>query len=183
MYIVIMTTITSSAASPQAELYALIREVRRLFHRLANATDRLHRGLKVKTAQRAILEELVEREERSVPELARAKGVTRQHVQVVANELLSAGLIEARVNPAHQRSQLLAPTSAGRQLFEAMRSREERLLQAVVERLPARRLSPLAATLRQIGDAVDESLARWADERTTGGPAPRADRGARRRGR
>ena len=180
-YVVIMTVELSSAGSPSvADLYAVIREVRRLFHRLANATDRLHREQRVTAAQRAILEELVELGDRSVPDLARAKGVTRQHVQVMANELLSFGLAAARANPAHRRSPLLYPTQAGRRVFEAMRSRENRLLQAVVERLPSGRLSGVAAILREIGDAVDEGLDRSPDRREPGHPSAGAHRKPRR---
>ena len=158
-YVVIMTRrLTSWPASDADELYAVIREVRRLFHRLANATHLLHQDLGVSTAQRAILEELADTGDRSVPDLARRKGVSRQHVQVVANELESAGLVEGVPNPAHQRSPLLRPTQAGQRTFDEMRSRENRLLEAVVMKLTSPHLPRVAHTLREIGDAVESCV-------------------------
>jgi DNA-binding MarR family transcriptional regulator len=158
-YIVSMTVrLPRTPGSDRDALYQVIREVRRLFHRLANATDRLHADFKVSAAQRAVLESLAEDGQRAVPGLARSKGVTRQHIQVIANELQSLGLIEAHANPAHQRSPLLNLTEAGSRTFSLMRSREAHLLEAVVKGLAVPRLTQVARTLRDIGDAVDERL-------------------------
>jgi DNA-binding MarR family transcriptional regulator len=139
-------------------LYQVIREVRRLFHRLANATDRLHADLKISAAQRAVLEALADGGRSTVPDLARSKGVTRQHIQVIANDLQSAGLVEVHSNPAHQRSPLMDLTESGRRTFASMRSREARLLEAVVAGLAEPRLAQVARTLRKIGEVVDERL-------------------------
>jgi len=49
----------------------------------------------------------------TVPQLARARPVTRQHIQTLANELADQGLIEFIDNPAHKRSKLLAVTPIG----------------------------------------------------------------------
>lgn len=139
-------------------LYQVIREVRRLFHRLANATDRLHADIGVTTAQRAILEALADAGRQAVPELARMKGVTRQHVQVIANDLVAAGLVTARPNPAHRTSVLLELSDRGRHTFTTMRSREEKLLGTVVGRLDVTHLKLVAKTLNDLGEAVDERL-------------------------
>lgn len=52
---------------------------------------------------------------RSVAEVARDIGVTRQSVQRVADLLVNRGLAAYEPNPAHRRAQLLTPTAAGRQ--------------------------------------------------------------------
>jgi DNA-binding MarR family transcriptional regulator len=52
-------------------------------------------------------------EPRSVAEIARRMGMTRQGVQRVADLLVERGLAEYRENPAHRRAKLLAPTEAG----------------------------------------------------------------------
>jgi DNA-binding MarR family transcriptional regulator len=52
-------------------------------------------------------------EPRSVAEVARRMGMTRQGVQRVADLLVDRGLAEYRDNPAHRRAKLLAPTEAG----------------------------------------------------------------------
>ena len=50
---------------------------------------------------------------RSVADIGRQMGVTRQGVQRVADLLVRRGLAEYRPNPAHQRAKLLACTESG----------------------------------------------------------------------
>ena len=50
---------------------------------------------------------------RSVAEIGRLMGMTRQGVQRVADLLVARHLAEYRRNPAHQRAKLLACTEAG----------------------------------------------------------------------
>ena len=52
-------------------------------------------------------------EPRTVADVARRMGMTRQGVQRVADLLVERGLAEYRHNPAHRRAQLLACTEAG----------------------------------------------------------------------
>jgi DNA-binding MarR family transcriptional regulator len=52
-------------------------------------------------------------EPRSVAEIGRRMGMTRQGVQRVADLLVDRGLAEYRPNPAHKRAKLLACTEAG----------------------------------------------------------------------
>ena len=52
-------------------------------------------------------------EPRSVAEIGRRMGMTRQGVQRVADLLVEHGLAEYRPNPAHRRAKLLACTEAG----------------------------------------------------------------------
>lgn len=52
-------------------------------------------------------------EPRTVAEIARRMGMTRQGVQRIADLLTQRGLTEYRPNPAHRRAKLLACTEAG----------------------------------------------------------------------
>ena len=52
-------------------------------------------------------------EPRSVAEIGRRMGMTRQGVQRVADLLVERGLAEYRPNPSHRRAKLLACTEAG----------------------------------------------------------------------
>ncbi|RZQ66149.1 MarR family transcriptional regulator [Amycolatopsis suaedae] len=52
-------------------------------------------------------------EPRTVADIGRRMGMTRQGVQRVADLLVDRGLAEYRPNPAHQRAKLLACTEAG----------------------------------------------------------------------
>jgi DNA-binding MarR family transcriptional regulator len=52
-------------------------------------------------------------EPRTVADVARRMGMTRQGVQRIADVLVDRGLAEYRPNPAHRRAKLLACTEAG----------------------------------------------------------------------
>jgi DNA-binding MarR family transcriptional regulator len=58
----------------------------------------------------------------TVPQIARARPVSRQHIQTIANGLIAEGLIESVDNPAHRRSRLLSLTPLGRARYENLRA-------------------------------------------------------------
>ena len=59
---------------------------------------------------------------RTVSQIARAMGLTRQSVQRVADDLRGAGLIVLLTNPDHARSKLMSMTPAGQDAYaEALR--------------------------------------------------------------
>ena len=53
----------------------------------------------------------------TVPQLARARPVARQHIQKLADEMAAEGLVEFVENPAHKRSRLLRPTPEGEAVY------------------------------------------------------------------
>jgi DNA-binding MarR family transcriptional regulator len=52
-------------------------------------------------------------EPRTVAQIARRMGLSRQAVQRVTNDLQSSGLIAYRANPDHRRAKLVVPTEPG----------------------------------------------------------------------
>ncbi len=56
----------------------------------------------------------------TVPQLARIRPVSRQHIQKIANEAEAEGLIEFIDNPAHKRSRLIQLTERGRALHKQL---------------------------------------------------------------
>jgi DNA-binding MarR family transcriptional regulator len=93
-------------------------------------------------------------EPRSVAEVGRRMGMTRQGVQRVADLLVRQGLAEYRVNPAHQRAKLLACTEAGfwaiRQITLAQRPWAAR----VGAHVGAGELRDALATLRRLAAVI-----------------------------
>jgi len=104
--------------------YPLSLSVRSLFHKLGNAVTTLHEGSGVSGGMRAVLESLITGGPQTVPQLARARPVSRQHIQTLVNLLLAAGDIEYLDNPAHRRSKLVEITKKGQNLFLSLRERE-----------------------------------------------------------
>ncbi|MDX2380211.1 MAG: MarR family transcriptional regulator [Acidimicrobiia bacterium] len=102
----------------------LMDEVRLLMHAAARFVEELHTDLDVSTPERAVLEFLVRNGSTTVPDIARARGVSRQHIQTIVNGLLARSLVQTAINPAHRRSSLLVLTAGGSALIEEMLDRE-----------------------------------------------------------
>jgi len=92
---------------------------------------------------------------RAVPDLARERGVSRQHIQSVINELLGAGLVASVRNPSHRRSPLLALTDEGLRRLRSVEAREAEYLTRIA---PAVSHLELAAASR-LFDHLERDLA------------------------
>lgn len=120
----------------RAELMALIREIRTAFNQMKGLAEQLHADLGITPSMRAVLEAFVQNAPRTVPEVAREKGVSRQHVQTVADAMVDAGLLSAEDNPGHKRSPYYRPTAHGDHLFAEIRAREAAPLAKLAAALP-----------------------------------------------
>jgi DNA-binding MarR family transcriptional regulator len=103
-------------------------EVRLLMHGAVRFVEDLHADLGVSTPERAVLEFLARHGPSTVPDIARARGVSRQHIQTIVNGLLDRMLVETARNPAHRRSPLIALTGGGLRLIDEMLDREHTAL-------------------------------------------------------
>lgn len=136
--------------------------VRHLFHQLravAETATPVRDGFTA--SHRGVLESLATHGAQTVPALARARPVARQHIQVLVNDLVTLGFVEARPNPAHKRSPLIALTASGMRRFEAIRRAESELLKSL-------RLSLSRADLGKLADdleVVSRDLGEWLNER------------------
>lgn len=128
-------------------IYRLIVEIRGAFNELKAFADDANADLGVTAAMRAVLEHLARVGPSTVPDIARAKSVSRQHIQKLADALVAAGLARFEPNPAHKRSALLAPTEAGERTFATIRRREGRALARLREALDAGRCAEAAETV------------------------------------
>jgi len=104
--------------------YEVIWLVRRLFRSLATTADSYLKDDELSAADRAVMEFLYPEEKLSVPSIATKYRVSRQHVQVTVNRLLSIGLLRAEANPRHKRSRLVRLSELGRETFAQIRSNE-----------------------------------------------------------
>jgi DNA-binding MarR family transcriptional regulator len=144
-------------------LYRVIWRTRRLFQRLATEFQPVPGGAALSASQRAVLEFLDRGGPQTVPELARRRSVSRQHIQTSVNELIELGWLEARPNPAHRRSPLIALTSAGHSRLGAAQAIESRVVAAIGEHFSPDDLAATATTLAAIEQFFDGAA--WADIR------------------
>ncbi len=112
----------SGDAAP-SPLEALAEEIRLAFRQF-KAVDATHEHGGITAAQRDVVEQLYRRGDQRVPELARARGVSRQHVLELVTRLIRLGWIDARFNPSHQRSPVVDLSEAGRRRYEELRESE-----------------------------------------------------------
>lgn len=131
-----------------AALSILFDEVVATFHRLRALAAELHGRGEPTAADRGVLRSLVQHGPQTVPQLARARPVSRQHIQLVVDKLLQECLVESAENPSHRRSKLVRPTAKGRALLAAMSRREARLLRRFNPGATLARIEEAAATLR-----------------------------------
>ena len=137
---------------------ALVREVRGLFHLFAAVTDDLHADLGIPAGQRAVMESLSQPGGKTVPQLANMRSVSRQHIQIIVNQLLDKGLVELTDNPAHRRSSLVQLTDKGSEAFRQIRQREKEALASLELAMSEADLETALHTL----SAIREVLARAA---------------------
>jgi DNA-binding MarR family transcriptional regulator len=70
-----------------------------------------------------VLRSLVMEGAQTVPQIANARPVSRQHCQTIVNGLAGQGLVEFAENPRHKKSKLVRVTKEGRTRFAAMKAR------------------------------------------------------------
>lgn len=137
---------------------ALTREIRACFNRMKAFGDTLHGDLGITAAMRAVMESLHEGGEQTVPAIARAKSVTRQHIQVLFNALAEAGLAASRPNPADKRSPLIALTKRGAAAFARLHQREKAVLAELARALGGTDLDAALAALAALRRYLDGKL-------------------------
>jgi DNA-binding MarR family transcriptional regulator len=146
---------THGRDDPSKPIEDLIDEVRLLWNALVRRGEALHERDGIGMGLRAILEFLLRNGPTTVPNIARRRGVSRQHVQTLVNPLIERKWVRPVENPAHRRSPLMELTSRGRQAIERMRRREAAIFRDVASDLSAHDLERSAATLRALRRAVD----------------------------
>ena len=142
-------------ATWQPDLAPFVSRIPRLYSLLKTWTDELHAHIGITASMRAVMSSLAADRSRTVPDLARERGVSRQHIQAVVNELLDAGLAAAVHNPSHRRSSLLALTDEGLRRLRIVETREAEYLTRIA---PAVSHLELAAAAR-LFDHLERDLA------------------------
>lgn len=109
-------------------------------------------------ALRAMLEDLYLKGPRTVPQIAAGRTMTRQSIQASVDQLRAMALAEARPNPAHRRSPVIALTPAGVAAFEAIRERELERLGSLAPSLAGHDLEAALAALAAFRSALEARL-------------------------
>lgn len=139
----------------QPDLAPFVGRIPRLYSLLKAVGEDMHADIGVTASMRAVMVLLAAVGDHTVPELARERGVSRQHIQSVINELLAAGLAATTRNPSHRRSPLLVLTDEGLRRLRTVEAREAAYLTRIA---PAVSHLELAAASR-LFDHLERNLA------------------------
>ena len=96
------------------------------FRQSANAEIQYQEG-EHSAGRRSLLRSLKMDGPATVPQLARARPVSRQFIQKLANEMVADGLVEFINNPEHKRSKLVRITAKGERLLMEMMEQDIKL--------------------------------------------------------
>lgn len=142
-------------SATRQDVERIAQEVRNLFQVLKALADAIHKDAGLNASTRAVMEALADGP-RTVPDIARSKSVTRQHIQLLVDEIAKSELVEFKPNPAHLRSPLVALTRKGEALFAAVRRREAPLLDRLANGLDARKAATTVQTLSALRRRAEE---------------------------
>ena len=132
---------------------SLIDETRLLFHRMKVAAEQLHDAEEITAGMRGVLFGLDRSGPQTVPQMARARPVSRQHIQMLVNPLVERRCVELIDNPAHRRSKLVRLTPSGRKLVDRMRKRESRIFGALGSDMSEKQLRSAATVVRSLRES------------------------------
>jgi len=139
-----------------ARLIEAAQDVARRCH-TATVLTQDRRGLS--KGRLSLLRELEREGPQTVPQLARALLVSRQHAQVVANWLAESGYVDFVGNPAHKRSRLLRLAAAGSQLVSELERSERQLFEALRVEADPGEVERAAEVLQRVSSALKAAKA------------------------
>ena len=153
----------SGAKQDSAQLLvALMTETIRTFFLLRAAGKRIGAVTERGAGYWGLLRSLSQEGPQTVPQAARARPVSRQHIQKLADQMAAEGVIDFVGNPAHARSMLMKITRKGRAVLSQLDQRVAVEAKRLARGLKADRLKVAVETLR-------EFRARLLTEQGTGG--------------
>jgi DNA-binding MarR family transcriptional regulator len=132
---------------------SLAYETAALFHRLKVVVEQLH-GRDMTAHHRGILKGIELRGPQTVPQMARARPVSRQHIRAAIAPLLAQGLVEFVDNPDHKRSKILRLTAAGLARLEEINRREREVFGKLAAAFDPAELERAAGVLRALRELL-----------------------------
>ncbi len=140
------------------DIERLLDEVRLLYHRIVQVAEQLHAVEPVTLGMRAVLEFILKNGPTTVPDVARSRHVTRQHIQSLVNPMLDEGFVALKDNPAHKRSSLVKLTDKGERVIRRMRKREARLYESTDFAMRVSEIRATARSLKRVREALKGDL-------------------------
>ncbi|MFQ5859776.1 MAG: MarR family winged helix-turn-helix transcriptional regulator [Anaerolineae bacterium] len=137
----------ATAAFGGSPLESVIGETVSLFHRLRVVVEQVHHQGEMTAGRLGVLRGLDLFGAQTVPQMARARPVSRQYIQTLVDELTREGHVEQTENPAHKRSRLVRLTPQGKRFVDAATRRQAKLFSRLKAGIPEKDLRTTASVL------------------------------------
>lgn len=130
-----------------------------LYFRMRKAAEEMLGEGAQSAGRRSILKSLSSGGPQTVPQMARRRAVSRQHIQKLVNGLQADGLVELIENPAHKRSRLVRITNDGEAVARATAEREARILPEISRGIAVEDIRSATSVLKKLKAAFEDD--RW----------------------
>ncbi len=130
-----------------------------LYFRMRKAAEDMLGEGKQSAGRRSILKSLASGGPQTVPQMARARAVSRQHIQKLVHGLRADGLVDLLDNPAHRRSRLVSISDAGRRECDANARREVAIFAELSEGLSLEEIRSATKVLLHLKTVMESD--RW----------------------
>lgn len=138
------------------DAYQITWLVRRLFRAMGQAANNYLEKLGITAAERAVMEFLVRDSRMTVPEIARAYDVSRQHIQASVNTLLDKRLVAYEDNPGHKRSPFVVLSKRGRNLFAKITRKDREFITLIFSGISKADQKTTRQTLQSLLDNLSQ---------------------------
>jgi DNA-binding MarR family transcriptional regulator len=132
-----------------------------LYNRMRAFADDIHEHLGISGAMRGVLRELDRMGPQTVPAMARRRPVSRQHIQVLVNQLHELGLVETVENPNHKRSRKVQLTESGQSMVNEIWERELAVIREHRPQTSDLELREAIQTMQQLRTSIEEVQRSW----------------------
>lgn len=145
---------TPKGRRPRTIARDLAGAIHEAHYELAAASDRLHSESGVTAAMRDVLLMLGTPGEHSVPTIARARGVSRQHIQRVTNSLADLGLVGFVANPYDARTAYVELTDEGSELVAEIERAERLVFSRIARNLDTASLAATTESIHEFAESL-----------------------------
>jgi DNA-binding MarR family transcriptional regulator len=143
----------------QAEaMMSVLEESISLFLRVRAVLEDIHGHSEISGSMRGVMRDLKHQGPMTVPQMARQRPVSRQHIQAIVNDLQRVGLVILVENPRHKRSRLVQLTQTGERALDEIIEREHRVLNAIDPPVSIPEMKRADDTLKQIRTMLESPV-------------------------
>lgn len=142
-----------------AEIVSLVDRLAAFYFVAKRYGTRLHTDANLTTGERAVLKELARLGERTVPQIADRRGISRQAIQRTIDSLERRGLVTKHVPDNDRRNRIIRLSGSGKKLLKAVHSVELEEARDLQDALTRRQLEQVNETLDVLELGLEQRIA------------------------